>query len=159
MKISNQTLVYLLFSLIFTCGIAVTAHADIHPTTHTTQEVQDKHNKIASQRMEFIRKNVQISDEQEKALNNALVSFDKKRFTIWKQSLDLRKSLEKEENMSEDEANKNLQRLLDLDKELDKAHQVFYSDLESIGFSALQRLKIYICLKNFHSRMGRSLRD
>lgn len=156
---SKKTIFYILFSLLFTFGMVDKASADIHNTAKTAQETQDKHNKVATQRMQYIKKRVQLSNEQEKSLNNALMSLDKMRFSIWKQSMELRNSLEKEDNLSEDEANKNLQKLLDLDKELDNAHYTFFSELEEMSFNAQERLKIYISLKNFHSRMGKSLRD
>lgn len=109
--------------------------------------------------MAHIKKTMKLTGEEERLLNTALITLDKKRFVIWKQSVDLRKSLERQENMSEEAAEENLQKLLEMDREMDRAHGVFFREIEQLGFSSLQRLQLYLSLKSFHSRMGKSMRD
>lgn len=157
---SRHSIITLIISLML--GLAATTKADA--STHLgdspiTKEAQDRHTKLIAERMTHIKKTVTLSPEEEKKLNTALITYDKKRYAIWKQSVDLRKKLEKEQNeLSPAEALQHLQTLLDLDREIDKTQDEFFAELETLGFSPIQRLQLYLSLKAFHSRMGKLLR-
>lgn len=156
---SRRSILYILLTLFIAVNLSDNAGATRHVLQKHNKEVQDRHNKLIVERMAHIKKTMKLTGEEERLLNTALITLDKKRFVIWKQSVDLRKSLERQENMSEEAAEENLQKLLELDREMDRAHGVFFREIEQLGFSSLQRLQLYLSLKSFHSRMGKSMRD
>lgn len=156
---SRRSILYILLTLFIAVNLSDNAGATRHVLQKHNKEVQDRHNKLIVERMVHIKKTMKLTGEEERLLNTALITLDKKRFVIWKQSVNLRKSLERQENMSEEAAEENLQKLLELDREMDRAHGVFFREIEQLGFSSLQRLQLYLSLKSFHSRMGKSMRD
>ncbi len=156
---SRRSILYILLTLFIAVNLSDNAGATRHVLQKHNKEVQDRHNKLIVERMAHIKKTMKLTGEEERLLNTALITLDKKRFVIWKQSVDLRKSLERQENMSEEVAEENLQKLLEMDREMDRAHGVFFREIEQLGFSSLQRLQLYLSLKSFHSRMGKSMRD
>lgn len=156
---SRRSILYILLTLFIAVNLSDNAGATRHVLQKHNKEVQDRHNKLIVERMAHIKKTMKLTGEEERLLNTALITLDKKRFVIWKQSVNLRKSLERQENMSEEAAEENLQKLLELDREMDRAHGVFFREIEQLGFSSLQRLQLYLSLKSFHSRMGKSMRD
>lgn len=156
---SRRSILYILLTLFIAVNLSDNAGATRHVLQKHNKEVQDRHNKLIVERMAHIKKTMKLTGEEERLLNTALITLDKKRFVIWKQSVDLRKSLERQENMSEEAAEENLQKLLEMDREMDRAHGVFFREIEQLGFSSLQRLQLYLSLKSFHSRMGKSMRD
>lgn len=156
---SRRSILYILLTLFIAVNLSDNAGATRHVLQKHNKEVQDRHNKLIVERMAHIKKTMKLTGEEERLLNTALITLDKKRFVIWKQSVDLRKSLERQENTSEEAAEENLQKLLELDREMDRAHGVFFREIEQLGFSSLQRLQLYLSLKSFHSRMGKSMRD
>lgn len=156
---SRNTFLSLMLTLFCALGVCNSATAAVTDTQSHEQEVQAKHRRVSAERMQAIKKNIPLTEEQEKNLTTALETYDKKRFSIWKQSAELRKSIDEQTNMSEADAAMHLKKLLGLELELEKANSALYKQLGDMGFSAQQQLKIYVSLKNFHRRVGRQLRN
>lgn len=156
---SRNSILIVLFSVLFALD-GTTEAMSIHSVRqYPVREFQDKHNKLVALRMQHIKNTVELTAEEENKLNTALISLDKSRFSIWKQSMQIRKDLESQKTLTDEEAMRHLEKLIALDQELENTHISFFKSLEKLGFSPQQRLRIYISLKKFHGKMGKFIRD
>lgn len=140
-------LILMMFAFVTTPSKSQTIVGSSDKATHRIE-------RFRSERMNYIRSQVHLSDEEVQTLSEILEVNDSKKFKIWSQMIEIHKSVQSEEKVTDKEYIQKLRLLINLERSQALLNEELAFEIQKV-FSPEKSYRTYVAIKHFYTRLKR----